>query len=163
MSEIVDFLNSCLDRREKAAKLMAEYYPPPWEVFDRGWMARVYGEEPFWEVIRLEQGSWVDEDTPGVDEIIEHVALHGPDYVLADIASKRQIIHRVMSWNHHVSEDCWYTCGAAAEERDGGECCNDNQPDECTCGLDERRMMILAPLAAPFSAEPGYKAEEWAL
>jgi hypothetical protein len=164
VSEIADFLNAQYDRREKAAKLMAKYYPPPWEVFDRGWMARVYGEAPFWEVIRLEQGAWMDDDTPGLDEIIEHVALHDPDWVLADIEAKRQIIREVMSWRHDVVEgDCWFTCGAATEERDGGECCDDNQRDECTCGLDERREKILRLSAAPFSGEPGYDAERWAV
>lgn len=151
MTDLVEFLTAQYDRRAKAANLMAKYYPPPWEVFDRGWMARVYGEEPFWEVTRLEQGAWAEEGGPGVGEIIEHVALHGPDYVLADIESKRQIVelHHVVSFDdedgHDIGRGC-AECGYSAEYSDRGGYCE-----------------TVRLLAAPFSGEPGYKAEEWAV
>lgn len=89
---LVEFLEARLKDDQEAAELMAKYYPPPWEVYDRGWMARVYGDYPFWEVTRLEQGPWVDNDTPPHGEIIEHVALHDPGRVLREVNAKRAIL-----------------------------------------------------------------------
>jgi hypothetical protein len=143
MSDLVDFLNVQYDRREKAAKLMAKYYPPPWEVFDRGWMARVYGETPFWEVIRLEEGAWVEQGGPGMGEIIEHVALHGPDWVLADIESKRRIMVEIV------------------EQIDGMDALIEGEFGTGGDRVDESEK-LLRLLAAPFSGEPGYD-ERWAV
>jgi hypothetical protein len=84
-----------------------------------------------------------------------------PARVLREVAAKQRIIDVVMAWRHDVNEeDCWYTCGAATEERDGGECCNDNEIGECGCGLEMRRQLILAPLALPYTDHPDYR-EEW--
>ena len=135
MTDIVEFLNAQYDRIEAAAKLMAKYYAPPWEVWDRGWMARVYGDkEPFWEVTRLEQWVGMEQDTPDLGSIIEHVALHDPDRVLADIASKRRLVE--LHGDQH-------------------ECTDTRASEYPYVGCETLRL-----LAAPFSGEPGYK-EEW--
>lgn len=137
MTDIAEFLNAQYDRIEAAAKLMAKYYAPPWEVYDRGWMARVYGaKEPFWEVTRLEQWAGMEQDTPDLGSIIKHVALHDPVYVLADIASKRRIV---------------------AEHAAGNDPCDAHDANLETIPCDTLRL-----LAAPFSNEPGYK-QEWKL
>ncbi|MFG3340547.1 DUF6221 family protein [Glycomyces sp. NPDC048151] len=91
---IVDFLRERIQEDEDAANLMAKYYPPPWDVYDRGWMARVYGGDPFWEVTCLEQGPWAEDGTPDLGGIIEHVARHDPARVLREVAAKRAIIQR---------------------------------------------------------------------
>lgn len=89
---LVEFLEKRLQEDQEAAELMAKYYPPPWDVYDRGWMARVYGDYPFWEVIRLEQGPWVDNDSPPLSEIIEHIARQDPARILREVESKRKIV-----------------------------------------------------------------------
>lgn len=94
MGSLVEFLRARLDEDERAARLIAEFYPPPWEVSDRGWMARVVADDPFWEVIRLE--GWPGQpDGPGAPdlaEIIAHIARHDPARVLAEVEAKRRII-----------------------------------------------------------------------
>lgn len=82
-----------------------------------------------------------------------------PARVLRDVQAKRQIIDEVMSWRHRVNEeDGWYTCGAATEERDGGECFDERNIGECTCGLEERQRAILAPLAELYAEQYGGQA-----
>lgn len=136
MSEIADFIEAQYRRIEQAAMLMAEYYAPPWEVYDRGWMARVYGDrEPFWEVTRLEQWGGMEQGTPDLGSIIEHIALHDPSRVLADIESKREILKR----------------------HDPVDPCDEHDASFKTIPCETVRL-----LAAPFSGEPGYK-QEWAV
>jgi hypothetical protein len=87
-----------------------------------------------------------------------HVAANDPEYVLADITSKRAILIGIASWRHRVvDDDCWYTCWAATEDRDGGESCEDDRTEgKCTCGLDFRRMAVYRNLAAPFHSHPDF-------
>lgn len=80
--------------------------------------------------------------------------------VLAESKAKRRIIEVVSAWKHQVVEDCWYTCGAATEGRDGGECCDDARSSECDCGLDDRREKILISLAKVYADDPNYR-DEW--
>lgn len=57
----------------------------------------------------------------------------------AHAKTKRDVIAALEAVRHRVVEDCWYTCPAATEERDGGECCNDDLTgDPCDCGRDAR-------------------------
>lgn len=64
-------------------------------------------------------------------------------------AVETAIIAEIDSWQHHVSEDCWYTCPAATEDREGETCCNDATVGTgCDCGLDARRARLRAALAA---------------
>jgi len=45
---------------------------------------------------------------------------------------------------HYVcDEDCWYTCSAATEERDGGHSCDDSKSGKpCDCGLDVHNAKV---------------------
>lgn len=84
-----------------------------------------------------------------------------PVRVLAECEAKRQVAKAVEGWKHAVVEDCWYTCAAATEDRDGGECCDDGRSGgPCDCGRDYRAASILAPLALPYADHPDY-LEEW--
>lgn len=160
---IVDFLNERLKDDEQAAELMAKYYPPPWDVYDRGWMARVYGGDPFWEVARLEQTPWTAEDASTLGEIIEHVARHDPARVLREVTAKRALVESITAETHLVVDsDPYFTCNAAREERDGGESwAREKWGTECGCGRDDRVEMRLKILATVYSDHPDYR-EEWA-
>lgn len=37
---------------------------------------------------------------------------------------------------HYESEDCWYSCPKS------GECCKDNDEDECNCGADRQNSVV---------------------
>jgi hypothetical protein len=53
------------------------------------------------------------------------------------------LLGEIESWKHLVVADCWYTCAAATEEREGEETCDDERRGEkCDCGLDKRRDKI---------------------
>lgn len=71
-----------------------------------------------------------------------------------DIASMRR---------HSVEEDCWYTCPAATETKDGGETCRTDWADvpheerPCECGRDRD---LLRFLEAVLSAFPDLEATE---
>jgi len=42
-----------------------------------------------------------------------------------------------LKMEHHVSEDCWYTCPKSEE------CCNDvRQGRECDCGADDHNKIL---------------------
>jgi hypothetical protein len=98
IEDIVAFLGARYDEDEQAARLMAEHYPPPWEVLDRGWMARVMAEGPrYWEVTRLKQ--WPDmpagRSAPDLGDIIAHVARHDPARVLCEVEAGRGVLQLV--------------------------------------------------------------------
>lgn len=95
MDKLITFLRARYDEWEAAAKAMKEVYPTPWDVSDRGWMARVVADGPnFADVIVLEQNQ--APDAGWLSHVIHHVYLNNPDYVLADVAAKRQIIELVI-------------------------------------------------------------------
>lgn len=97
--------------------------------------------------------------TPHADAV--HVARHDPARVLADIEAKKQTISTLLSAKHAVCEDSWYTCPAATEERDGGECGQDDMRGEpCECGRDDRLITHLCLLALPYADHPEYD-EAW--
>jgi hypothetical protein len=82
-------------------------------------------------------------------DLIPHMALHDPAAVLRRIAAERKLIADLLAERHFVNDgDCWYTCRAATEERDGGENCNDTERGKpCDCGRDtrvNRRLRLLA-------------------
>lgn len=86
-----------------------------------------------------------------------------PD-VLADLDAKLALIDDLLAERHEVVDgDCWYTCAAATEERDGGETCDDGRRGgPCDCGRDARVNRRLAILAQPFAGHPDHKGKEWA-
>lgn len=72
-----------------------------------------------------------------------------PEAVLRRCDADRKLIADITAERHLVIDgDCWYTCAAATEERDGGETCDDTRLGEpCDCGRDaqvQRRLRILA-------------------
>ncbi|MGY0062860.1 DUF6221 family protein [Streptomyces sp. LZ34] len=84
-----------------------------------------------------------------ITEDAQHIALNGPDAVLRRCAADRELIADITAERHFVDEnDCWYTCAAATEERDGGETCDSTRRGgPCDCGRDarvERRLRIIA-------------------
>lgn len=90
------------------------------------------------------------------------IATNDPADVLADLDAKLALLKDLLAERHDVVEDCWYTCAAATEERDGGESCNeDRQGGPCDCGRDARVNRRLRILARPFTGHPDYQ-EDWA-
>lgn len=120
-------------------------------------------------------GRWQQDDGPPEDIVLydksgkltmgqaRHIARHDPARVLADVAAKRALLADFLAERHYVNDgDCWYTCAAATEERDGGEVCDDSRlGGSCDCGRDERLQRRLHLLALPYAADPGYRPE-WA-
>lgn len=97
-------------------------------------------------------------------ESAEHVVANNPAVILADLDAKLALIDDLLAERHEVVDgDCWYTCAAATEERDGGETCDDGRRGgPCDCGRDARVNRRLAILAQPFAGHPDHKGEEWA-
>ncbi|MEU9415143.1 DUF6221 family protein [Streptomyces sp. NPDC048272] len=92
---LINFIRDRLADDQRAAQLMEKFYPSPWELSDRGWLAHVVADGPTCrEVIRLEQ--WQQEpdseEESWLGDIIDHVVRHDPARVLADIESKRRIL-----------------------------------------------------------------------
>lgn len=95
---IAEFLTARLDEREHAAKTCADAFPSPWELSDRGWMAKVSADAPaFRTVAELEQSKTLDGEG-WVGNYLQHIAFHDPARVLADIAAKRAIIEFHKQW-----------------------------------------------------------------
>jgi hypothetical protein len=77
--------------------------------------------------------------------------------VLADCTARRRIIEAANGWRHEVVEDCWYTCPAATEDVDGGECCDDaRRGTACDCGRDRRVAVVLSALASVYADHPDF-------
>ncbi|MFE5140336.1 hypothetical protein ACFRDV_22110 [Streptomyces fagopyri] len=79
----------------------------------------------------------------------QFMAANDPAAVLRGIAADRALLDDLLSEKHFVlEEDCWYTCGAATEERDGGDTCDTGRLGKpCDCGRDARvarRVQLLA-------------------
>jgi hypothetical protein len=139
MTDLVEFLRARLDEDDEAARAAG----------NRRWLVQDNIIELHPE--REDDGfmSWPTRADA------RHAARWEPARVLREVQAKRQIIDEVMSWRHTVNEeDGWYTCGAATQERDGGECFDERNIGECTCGLDDRRRAILAPLAELYAGQP---------
>jgi hypothetical protein len=84
-----------------------------------------------------------------------------PQAILADCDAKLALVDDLLAERHQVVEDCWYTCPAATEERDGGETCNDADGGKpCNCGRDARVARRLGLLAMPYIGHPDYR-EAW--
>jgi len=100
----------------------------------------------------------------GMDEFFEKYGESAADPgVLADLDAKLALVDDLLAERHQVVEDCWWTCAAATEERDGGETCHDARiGSPCDCGRDERVNRRLGILAQPFVGHPEHKGEEWA-
>lgn len=109
----------------------------------------------------------LDEDAQAADALDSSIECTASRAVLAladrqrdDIDAKRQLIEDIISDRHRVVEDCWYTCPAATEERDGGESCHEDANGQCDCGRDKRVERRLRLLAMPYADHPDWR-EEW--
>jgi hypothetical protein len=131
VSEIADFLTAQYDRIEERARAATG---GPWTV-DNESHAEAIRSVDGTDVIA--GGRWGDE-APVFDSTEDalHIAIHDPEYVLADIASKRRIVFLA--------------------ERVPALTARHNPFDNDRDAWAE----VLKRLAAPFSAEPGYK-HEW--
>ena len=84
-----------------------------------------------------------------------------PGGVIADCDAKLALVDDLLAERHQVVEDCWYTCAAATEERDGGETCNEADSGKpCNCGRDTRVARRLQLLAMPYISHSDYR-DEW--
>jgi hypothetical protein len=105
-----------------------------------------------------------DEDLilTGDSQITRHIVRNDPASTLARVAAHRAILADILAEKHFVLEDdCWYTCRAATEERDGGETCNDEERGKaCDCGRDARVLRRVRLLAAGYAGRDGYD-EAW--
>lgn len=138
------WIENAITKREAAARAATERQP-----YDE-WDA-IGGDRPgdtarsCWEalgVARMRQ-------TPAARDLAQHIALNDPASVLRRCAADRTLLADITAERHLVIDgDCWYTCAAATEERDGGEPCNDARLGEpCDCGRDERvqrRLQLIA-------------------
>ena len=148
MSDLVEFLTARLDQIELAAKTCSEVYPGPWELSDRGWMAKVSADEPNYRIItQLEQNKSIEGGWLG--DYLEHIAFHDPTQVLADVAAKRALIEYA-----YVAEstlDMEFGCAHTAEQIRRGEC-HAGQSDQ---------MEIFRILASAYRGHYDYQ-EAWA-
>jgi hypothetical protein len=176
MDELVAFLRARLDTDGRRALAAPK---GPWEpaLVTRGsgfdeWA--IYGE--LGTTSRWSNAKGADEQLPqrrmiagpgyeggGVqgEAAARHIARHNPTRVLAEVEAKRQLLADALAEKHTVVEDCWYTCPAATEERDGGETCNDADSGKpCNCGRDARVEQRLRLLAMSYADHPDHR-EEW--
>ncbi|MEV2277722.1 DUF6221 family protein [Nocardiopsis sp. NPDC049922] len=144
---IVDFLNARINEDEQAARAAT---PAPWSVHLQG------------DAAVVSPGVAMDREEGGVSaQDATHMVRHDPARVLREIEAKRGLIASALAEKHVVVEDSWYTCPAATEENDGGECGNDDMADgPCECGRDARVDRLFRQLAAVYTDHPDYQ-EEW--
>lgn len=82
---------------------------------------------------------------------LTHSAANDPAQILRDTDAHLALLAEISRWRHLVVEDCWYTCAAATEVRDGGTTCDDHRAGGgCDCGLDQRRETIVLILASVY-------------
>lgn len=94
---------------------------------------------------------WDEDDIESLEsEAAQHIALHDPAAVLADIASKRAIaaLHspRIPPWGDELKPDIWQVCGSCGTS-DGWNDVNYPCP-------------TMRALASAFASRPGYR-KEW--
>lgn len=163
MSAIAEFLRArYIEAKERQQRIFRDTYEPgaPCPICTRPtWGMRMYGGDES----RLASFEPCGHDTndPAVVAQFQEPA-PDPD-VIADLDAKLALIDDLPAERHQVVEDCWWTCAAATEERDGGETCHDARiGSPCDCGRDARVNRRLAILAQPFAGHPDHKGEKWA-
>ncbi|MFC8676699.1 DUF6221 family protein [Streptomyces griseorubiginosus] len=81
------------------------------------------------------------------DGVGQHIALHDPHAVLRRVAADRRMLDDLLTEHHTVSDDPFYTCPAATEEREGETNPSSRDGGACDCGRDARvyrRVQLLA-------------------
>lgn len=151
---LAEFLLVRLDERERAAQTMADVFPSPWDLYDRGHSARVVADGPsFYTVAHVDQTQVPSNPDSWPGDFIAHIALHDPARVLAEVAAKRRIVElhtqKTRTGLHLcpvcVSWETWRT----------------QEPGE-SLPLDDAPCTTLRLLALPYADRPGYRAEYWA-
>ena len=148
-----EFLLARYEEIEKNARECARIYPPSWDLIDRGYTAYITADKPnFMTVTTLNQ-----EQAPAHDgwlgDYLRHIADNDPNYVLADITSKRAIVALHADGN--------------ADLRDDDEDEEDDLPYYCTTCEDRKRhdaahwpCPTLLALAQPFADHHDFR-KEW--
>lgn len=158
MSDLAAWLLARIAEDEQAAR-DASWRSADWSVAER---RAVWGEDPGETV--LAAGKPVAELPGGGGGalVAEHIARWDPVRVLAECESKRALIAETIATRHLVvAGDCWFTCPAATQEREGETCCNDDRRgDPCDCGRDWKVDRLLRLLALPYAGCDGYD-EAW--
>lgn len=144
--DLTAWLNACLDEHERIAR---EATPGPWLVgTERDHLVDhvIYGQSTAWSG-RIAQVCSVELGQNQVGHTdAEHIALHDPVAVLADIAAKRRIIDRVL-------EDAAIAADPLRSQR-----CTDTEWQLVTMARD-----VLRALASAYAHRDGYMSEEWSL
>lgn len=145
--ELVAFLRARLDESEQSARAVL------WD----GSGNTLSWDLPFSATVQVGSDCFCADDRTVANHIVEW----DPARALLEIEAKRQLLADALAEKHVVVEDCWYTCPAATEERDGGETCNDAEGGKpCNCGRDARVERRLRLLAMPYVDHPDQR-EEW--
>lgn len=140
MTDLAAWLLEQITEDERRAKAMAAEYPTPWDLADRGWMARVAADGPhFHEVVRVEQHQ-VSEGVDWLGGVIQHVETWNPDRVLAECGTKRKLVE---FWSQA------YQSPADADRFSG--------PDWDR--VRENAAWTLRKLAEPYRERSGYRTE----
>jgi hypothetical protein len=117
--DLVAFIRDRLDEDESAAVAIAAYYPPPWDVVDRGHSATVRADAPNYpDVMYVDDlvGRYHHPDgrPMWLGELVAHVGRHDPERVLRDVASKRAVVDeydRAVAPGDDIQRDRGYTNG----------------------------------------------------
>lgn len=167
-SPIIDFIEARLREVQEAAERMAQVYPEPWDLYDRGWMVRIQANEPGWlDVVRLEQ-KHAPEGLDWLAGAIEHVAMHSPARVLREVEAKRAILaaYRPTGNDPHPGEPCTESIEHDPQGLEWEDAQNWAPCERHVKAMQERRGKpfasehILRYLAAAWSDHPDYR-EEW--
>lgn len=170
MSNLADFLRARYTEAKARAEAAAE--PDSWVELNRQprphWYVQHWADPDRTVVVADPESSAYPiaatlegdaEDSAGAR--VRFIVANDPAYVLADLDAKLALLDDWLGERHDVNDgDCWYTCAAATEERDGGETCDETRRGKpCDCGVDVRIQRHLRLLAGPFTDRPDFKAE----
>jgi hypothetical protein len=143
VSDLATFLARQLDEDERVAR---EATAGPWRVIDeRGDQAEIESASAVyeWEHWNKGQPAAVVSDCDGCGAVAvkdaHHIARHDPARVLADVASKRELIRRI---EQHAELD-------------------DNVREYAFQEYDRVVTFLLRPLAQPYAGAEGFR-DEWA-
>ena len=156
MADLVAFLEAEFGRAEQLVRVISHggYEAQTWHLEPSRsghWVqvvskSRTLGEPP--EAAMRDDDQPVALVTNGRNEHLL-MARNDPASVLRRVKADRAILADLLAERHLVVDgDCWFTCTAATEDRDGGACCDDDRRGgPCDCGRDarvERRVRLLA-------------------
>lgn len=163
--DLVTWLRSQLDADELTTCAAT---PGPWSATDNGCIKHegpneaTYGSA--WGTYVVASVGAYDGRKPN-DADAAHIAEQNPVRVRRQVEAHRTIVDAVLRWSHYSCQDGWYSCSQATAANGfpvDEECADDDRRGQpCDCGLEQRRMAVLAPLASIYSDRPGYR-EEWA-